>query len=78
MPFAIGELTAMAEESPRIFEHVAAVIFEDDQRVLVMPAQEFEEAGLRIEAIAQEDVETAGVVLEHPLEIEVTKFILTR
>ena len=49
------------EEGPRVLEQIATFIFEDHQSVLVVLAEEFEETGLRVKTVAEQDIEAAGL-----------------
>jgi hypothetical protein len=49
------------EEGASILEQVSTFVFEYHQSVLVVLAEEFEETGLRVEPVAEQDIEAAGL-----------------
>jgi len=54
------------EDGPRVLQQVSPLVFEHHERVFAMLAQEFEETGLRIEAVAQKDIEAARLCGDNP------------
>lgn len=59
--FAVAKGWVGGEDGPRIFQQIPAFVLQNHEGVFMVAAQEFEEPGLRIESVAQQDVETTGL-----------------
>lgn len=59
--FAVAKGWVGGEDGPRILQQIPAFVLQNHEGVFMVAAQKFEESGLRIESVAQKDVETPGL-----------------